>query len=123
MDTVYCDGGVPPCGGLRFCRGGDRSRQIRICPQPPARGGRRGHPAALDAAYRGALLDYGGEGGLRGAVRALRIPLTEVEVDDEGMHLDLDTPEDYAKVLRLLEREKTITPSSSSDPCPSRRAP
>ena len=89
----------------------------------PVCGGRRGHPAALDAAYRGALLDYGGEGGLRGAVKALCIPLTEVEVDDEGMHLDLDTPEDYAKVLRLLEREKTITPSSPSDPCPSRRAP
>ena len=33
----------------------------------PVCAGRRGHPVALDAAYRGALLAYGGEGGPRGA--------------------------------------------------------
>lgn len=89
----------------------------------PVCNGRRGHPAALDAAYRGALQDYGGEGGLRGAVGALHIPVTEVEVNDEGMHLDLDTPEDYAESLRLLEMEKTAMPSSPSGPCPFRREP
>lgn len=68
----------------------------------PACAGRRGHPVALDAAYRAALLTYSGEGGLRGAVAALGIPVREVEVDDEGMPLDLDTPEDYETALQML---------------------
>lgn len=71
----------------------------------PVCAGRRGHPVALDAAYRSALLEYTGEGGLRGAVAALGIPVTEVEVDDAGMPLDLDTPEDYKTALALLARE------------------
>ena len=70
----------------------------------PACGGRRGHPAALDASYIPALLGYSGEGGLRGAVAALGIPTADVETSDEGMLRDLDTPADYAEVLALLER-------------------
>ena len=72
----------------------------------PTCGGRRGHPAALDAAWRDALLRCGGEGGLRGAVAALGIPVTEVAVDDVGMLLDLDTPEDYQSALDLLTQEQ-----------------
>ncbi len=79
-----------------------RSRGGFCCPVCE---GRRGHPAVLDAAYRGALLAYSGEGGLRGAVAALQIPVPEVPVNAEGMLLDLDTPADYASVLELLKRE------------------
>ena len=71
----------------------------------PVCAGRRGHPVALDAFWRDALLAYSGEGGLRGAVTALRIPTAEVEVADPGMHLDLDTPEDYQTALKLLHSE------------------
>ena len=71
----------------------------------PVCAGRRGHPAALDAAYRDALLAYGGEGGLRGAVTALDIPVTEVPVNDGGMLLDLDTPADYENILIQLANE------------------
>ena len=71
----------------------------------PSCGGKRGHPVALDAAYLPALLACGGEGGLRGAVRALAIPETEIEVEDAGIRLDLDTPEDYEKLLDMLKRE------------------
>lgn len=72
----------------------------------PVCAGRRGHPVALDAAYRGALLAYGGEGGLRGAVAALGIPTVLVEVKDAGMHLDLDTPADYRTALSLLAQQR-----------------
>ena len=71
----------------------------------PICAGRRGHPVALDAQYIPALLAYDGEGGLRGAVAALGIPVTEVEVDDAGMPLDLDTPADYEAALRLLNEK------------------
>lgn len=66
--------------------------------------GRKGHPVALDAAFREAILAYGGEGGLRGAVAALGIPVTEKEVSDPGMHLDLDTPADYETAMALLRK-------------------
>ena len=71
----------------------------------PVCAGRRGHPVALDARYIPALLAYGGEGGLRGAVAALGIPTAEVETHDVGMLRDLDTPADYDAVLALLRRE------------------
>ena len=71
----------------------------------PVCAGRKGHPVALDGAYRDAILRYGGEGGLRGAVAALGIPVTEVEVADAGMPLDLDTPADYQAALALLQNE------------------
>ena len=61
---------------------------------------------ALDGRYRDAVLRYAGDGGLRGAVTALGIPVTEVEVADEGMSRDLDTPADYREVLELLKQKK-----------------
>ena len=72
----------------------------------PVCGGRRGHPVALDAAFLPALLGWSGEGGLRGAVAALGIPVFPVETDDAGMLLDLDTPEDYGKVLTMLTNDR-----------------
>ena len=72
----------------------------------PVCAGRRGHPVALDGRWRDALLRYAGDGGLRGAVAALGIPVTEVEVADDGMCRDLDTPTDYDEVLKLLKKEK-----------------
>lgn len=72
----------------------------------PVCAGRRGHPVALDGRYRDAVLRYAGDGGLRGAVAALGIPVTEVEVADEGMSRDLDTPADYREVLELLKQKK-----------------
>ena len=71
----------------------------------PVCAGKRGHPVALDGAWRHALLGFGGGDGLRGAVRALGIPVTEVEVGDAGMLLDLDTPADYERLLRMLEEK------------------
>ena len=71
----------------------------------PVCAGRRGHPVALDARYLPALLNYTGDGGLRGVVAALGIPTAEVPVDDEGMTRDLDTPSDYEEVLALLKQE------------------
>ncbi len=69
----------------------------------PVCAGKGGHPVALDAAWRKKLLGYGGAGGLRGAVEALGIPVKELELDDEGMLVDLDTPADYERLLGMLQ--------------------
>ena len=83
-------------GTIRALLAADAGFACPIC------AGRRGHPVVLDAAWRDAVLHYGGDGGLRGAVKALEIPTAEIEVADPGMLLDLDTPADYRTALGLL---------------------
>ena len=63
----------------------------------PVCGGRRGHPPLI---ARGALpLDLGREpaDGLRGCLAAHDAAALEVEVDDEGVLLDMDAPLDYRR--------------------------
>ena len=89
----------------------------------PTYEGRNGHPLLIPRRYFGEILHFTGPGGLKGARSLHEDTLLRLSMPWQGTVLDMDTPEDYAKVLRLLEREKTIMPSSPSDPCPSRRAP
>ena len=102
-DTILLTPGDVPLVDAETVQALLRQRGGFVC---PVCNGRRGHPVALDAAWRAALLDYSGEGGLRGAVAALGIPTATVEVADRGMHLDLDTPEDYREALQLLNLNK-----------------
>jgi len=86
-------------GTIRALLAADAGFACPIC------NGRRGHPVALDAAWREQVLGYSGDGGLRGAVEALGIPTAEVEVADPGMTHDLDTPADYRTALGLLKND------------------
>ena len=70
----------------------------------PICNGKRGHPVVLDPAWREAVLAFEGDDGLRGAVKTLGIPAVEIEVEDPGMHIDLDTQEDYRGVLGFFNR-------------------
>ena len=67
----------------------------------PVCGGKSGHPLVLDAALIPNLLAYDGAGGLRGALAALRIAVTEVPTEDAGTRMDVDTKEDYVNLLKL----------------------
>ena len=64
--------------------------------------GTPGHPLLLRGALIPRLMDYGGEGGLRGALDALGVSVLDVETDDRGAVLDADTPEEY-RLLRSLK--------------------
>jgi molybdenum cofactor cytidylyltransferase len=66
----------------------------------PVTQGRRGHPVGFSARHRDALLGLRGDQGARAILAAN--PVTEVEVDDKGIHLDLDTRAD----LQAFERFK-----------------
>jgi len=59
--------------------------------------GQRGHPPLIPAQFIGDILNYSGESGLKGILREL--PTVEIEMPDCGALLDMDTPEDYAKLL------------------------
>lgn len=65
----------------------------------PVFNGRVGHPAYFSGACLEHLLAYPGENGLRGAIASFGIPVTDIPVDDRGILLDADTPEDL-KLLR-----------------------
>lgn len=66
-----------------------------------AHGGVRGHPALFSAALFQELLMPDLPEGARTVIQAHEADLLEVEVDEPGVLSDVDTPEDYR---RLLER-------------------
>jgi molybdenum cofactor cytidylyltransferase len=57
--------------------------------------GKRGHPPLVDACYRNEILSYSGEGGLRAIFRNHEEESINIEVADEMILSDLDTPADY----------------------------
>lgn len=61
--------------------------------------------AGVEAALLPALRTYGGEGGLKGAVEALGVPVTDVAVEDQGAALDSDTRNEYAALLKYRRRQ------------------
>ena len=60
--------------------------------------GRHGHPVIFGRAAFGMLRIADPAQGARAVVRAL--PVHDVEVDDDGVVRDIDTPADYAELLR-----------------------
>lgn len=67
--------------------------------------GTPGHPVVLSGSLLPALRTYSGEGGLKGAIEALGIPVTDVAVEDQGTALDSDTRNEYAALLKYRRRQ------------------
>lgn len=65
----------------------------------PVYHGEPGHPLIIDRTAVPALLACSGTGGLRGAVVEAGLKVRDVAVEDEGTVLDMDTPQDYARLL------------------------
>ena len=61
--------------------------------------GRPGHPIVIDSGFAGTLKDYKGEGGLRGAMECSDILITNIEVDDAAVEIDMDTPDEYHNLI------------------------
>jgi len=68
----------------------------------PVRQGRRGHPALFPADCLRRELTEGRT--LRDLARAAGEAVTLVEVDDEGVVLDVDTMEDYRRIVDIARR-------------------
>lgn len=68
----------------------------------PSDGTRRLHPPLIRANLFDPLIAYPGEDGLRGAFRYLNARIGYVETPEQGCALDVDTPEDYARVQQYL---------------------
>ncbi|MGM9589001.1 MAG: NTP transferase domain-containing protein [Faecousia sp.] len=65
----------------------------------PAYDGQKGHPLLISAALLPKILLDCGEQGLKGAVSRCGADMTAVAVNDPGILRDVDTPEDYSKLL------------------------
>jgi len=66
----------------------------------PCCGGRRGHPPLLPSNLIKEILDYRAEGGLKAVLGRFEHLSLEVTVPDRYIHLDLDTPQDYERMVR-----------------------
>ena len=77
----------------------------------PRFNGQRGHPPLVSSALFAEILAGKGEGGLRELLRKHQPESADVDVLDEGVMLDMDTPEDYAQLVGLAERRHLPTPA------------
>jgi len=70
----------------------------------PERDGRRGHPPLIESCLIPEILSYEGPDGLRGLWRRHEHEIHAVPVDDEGVSIDLDTPEMYERCRRRYDQ-------------------
>lgn len=62
--------------------------------------GAPGHPILISTEMIPLLGAYKGGRGLRGAMEECGVPITNLEVEDEGIYKDIDTPEQYRELIR-----------------------
>lgn len=66
----------------------------------PLFNGKRGHPPIIGTSYIPHILTYSGEGGLKRFLEMREKNAFNVAVADEGVLLDMDTPEDFETLCR-----------------------
>lgn len=66
----------------------------------PTYKGLRGHPPLISSNLFPAIKNWQGEGGLRALLSQYQKMAAQVEVMDEGILMDMDTPEDYIKLCK-----------------------
>lgn len=70
----------------------------------PRFGERHGHPVVFDRVVFDALRHARLDQGARSVVHTLGAAVLDVPTDDEGVCLDVDTPEDYARAIEVAAR-------------------
>jgi putative nucleotidyltransferase with HDIG domain len=68
----------------------------------PVFNGRRGHPPLISTRYVDDILNGSNPDGLQGLLNRFEDRAVDVEVADDGVLLDMDTPEDYQTLLDCL---------------------
>ena len=65
----------------------------------PVYAGLRGHPPLIPRIFAESIAAWDGEGGLRAALAQWESETIQVEVPDENILFDVDTPDDYEQLL------------------------
>ncbi|MBM3146727.1 MAG: NTP transferase domain-containing protein, partial [Actinobacteria bacterium] len=87
----------------RLVRAAARRRPAVVYPR---HGGRRGHPPLLAADVRAVVLGADAPGGLREVLARFEARALDVDVDDEGVTIDMDDRDGHALVDGLAHREE-----------------
>ncbi len=66
----------------------------------PSYQGTRGHPPLISCRYVNKVMTWNKPGGMRALLEQYEQDALEVEVNDQGILLDMDTPEDYLQMLK-----------------------
>ncbi|MGC8602759.1 MAG: nucleotidyltransferase family protein [Desulfomonilaceae bacterium] len=66
--------------------------------------GRRGHPPIISTQYGDEILLWDKPGGLKGFLRQKEAEALDLKVEDESVLMDMDTLEDYKRLLEIFER-------------------
>jgi molybdenum cofactor cytidylyltransferase len=90
---------APTVGGMVVAALLARWRQSGAPVVLPACGGRHGHPALFDRAVWPEFSAPGLTDGARSVIRAHEVGLQLVEVGDAGVLVDIDTPEQYRRLI------------------------
>lgn len=72
--------------------------------------GKPGHPVLIDGELLPRICTYHGDRGLRGAMEECKEPITSLEVEDEGIYLDVDTKEEYQALLKWNYKRGEVYP-------------
>jgi putative nucleotidyltransferase with HDIG domain len=70
----------------------------------PAFRGRRGHPPLISTNYKDRIISWSGQGGLKSLLAQYDSEAEEVEVTDKLILEDMDTPEDYRRLLAMWKQ-------------------
>lgn len=70
----------------------------------PCYRGKKGHPLLVPAGYREEILKHNGKGGLKAVTDKDFDKMQRIEVDSEGVVMDMDTPRAYEEILEYLGR-------------------
>ena len=76
-----------------------RYRDTRALVVRPASGGRHGHPVLIDRTLFDPLRRADPAHGIKPVVRAYASAAGDVQIDDPGAFLDVDTPAEYAALI------------------------
>jgi molybdenum cofactor cytidylyltransferase len=77
----------------------------------PTFGGRRGHPPLIGGRHIQRILSWREDGGLAALLGRLEAYALDVPVVDEGIHLDMDRPEDHRRLAERMERRGVLSPA------------
>lgn len=101
---AICPGDLPLLTAETVCQLGEvfvAQRGPRVV--LPTNNGRDGHPVLFGRSFRAALLKLRGDRGARDVLRRHERVITRVAVDDEGIFLDVDTPDALEKLRQRVQ--------------------
>jgi molybdenum cofactor cytidylyltransferase len=75
----------------------------------PVFGGKRGHPPLIPCSLAPAILGWGENGGLKAVLHSQEKLAREIPVADSFILFDVDTPEDYVRLLERFRRYEIPT--------------